>query len=182
VARPNNMIKLVNILREGKSVSIFDFDDTLVNSLSWIYVKKGGKEIKKLDAAQFAIYSPKKGEEFDFRDFDRKIRNPKLIKKNADLLRKQLKKHGRKVTILTARRIGLPVSSYLRSVGIDAYVVPLGSSDPKKKADYIEKEIKKGYNPVYFMDDSPKNIKAVDALKKKYPKVNLVTKLVKHGY
>jgi predicted Fe-Mo cluster-binding NifX family protein len=169
-------------LKEGKTVSIFDFDDTLVNSLSWIYVKKNGKEIKKLDATQFAVYKPKKGEEFDFRDFDRKIRNPKLIKKNADLLRKQLAKNGRKVTILTARRIGMPVSSYLRSVGMDAYVVPLGNADPQKKAEYIEKEIKKGYTTIYFMDDSSKNIKAVDALKVKYPKVKIVTKLVKHGY
>ena len=30
---------------------------------------------------------------------------------------------------------------------------------------------------IYFMDDSPKNIRAVDALKRKYPKVKLVTKL-----
>ena len=29
------------------------------------------------------------------------------------------------------------------------------------------------------MDDSPKNIKAVDKLNKKYPDTNIVTKLVK---
>ena len=39
------MIKLVNILREGKTVSIFDFDDTLVKSLAWVYVKKNGKTV-----------------------------------------------------------------------------------------------------------------------------------------
>jgi len=176
------MIKLADILREGKTVSIFDFDDTLVNSLSWVYVMKNGKEVKKLDAAQFAVYKPKEGETFDFRDFDRKIRKPKLIKKNVNLLRKQLSKHGRKVTILTARRIGMPVSSFLRSVGIDAYVVPLGNADPQKKADYIEKEILKGYTTIYFMDDSSKNINAVNKLRKRYPKVKIVTKLVKHGY
>ena len=47
----------------------------------------------------------------------------------------------------------------------------------EKKADYIENEIKKGYSTIYFMDDSPKNIRAVDALKRKYPKVKLITKL-----
>jgi hypothetical protein len=31
------------------------------------------------------------------------------------------------------------------------------------------------------MDDSPKNIRAVNALKKKYPQTKLVTKLVKWG-
>tara|TARA_R100001079_G_C4415016_1_gene137236 strand:- start:61 stop:588 length:528 start_codon:yes stop_codon:yes gene_type:complete len=174
------MIKLVNILREGKTVSIFDFDDTLVKSLAWVYVKKNGKTVKKLDPAQFAVYKKKSDEEFDFGDFDRKIREPKLIKKNVELLKKQLNKHGRKVTILTARRLGMPVSSFLRSIGIDAYVVPLGDANPQKKADYIEREIKKGYTTVYFMDDSPKNIKAVDKLKVKYPRVKLVTQLVKH--
>ena len=175
------MIKLLDILREGKGIlSIFDFDDTLVKSYSWVYIKKpDGKEIK-LDAAEFAMHKGlEKGEEYDFRDFDRKIRSPKLIKKNVDLLRKQLKKGGRKVTILTARRLGAPINSFFKTIGINPYVVTLGSGDPKKKADYIEKEINKGYDPIYFMDDSPKNIKAVDTLKKKYPNVTIVTSLVK---
>ena len=175
------MIKLLDILREGKGIlSIFDFDDTLVKSDSWVYIKKpDGKEIK-LDAAEFAMHKGlEKGEEYDFRDFDRKIRSPKLIKKNVDLLRKQLKKGGRKVTILTARRLGAPINSFFKTIGINPYVVTLGSGDPQKKADYIEREIKKGYNPIYFMDDSPKNIKAVDTLKKKYPNVTIVTSLVK---
>ena len=91
------MIKLRDLIREGKTVSIFDFDDTIAQSDSWVYITKDGKEIKKLDAAEFAVYRLKDGEEYDFRDFDRKIRNPKLIKKNADLLKKQLKTAGRKV-------------------------------------------------------------------------------------
>ena len=160
-------------------LSIFDFDDTLAKSDSWVYVIKNGKEIKKLDPAEFAIYKPKTGEEFDFRDFDRPLRNPKLIKKNVDLLRKQLKKGSRKVTILTARRLGAPINHFFKTIGINPYVVPLGSSNPQHKADYIEKEIQKGYDPIYFMDDSPKNIKAVNALKKKYPSVSLITSLVK---
>ena len=174
------MIKLINILREGRMLSIFDFDDTLVKSDSWVYVARPDGTEYKLDAAEFAMHTGlKKGEEYDFRDFDRKIRSPKLIKKNVDLLRKQLKKGGRKVTILTARRLGAPINHFFKTIGIHPYVVTLGSGDPQKKADYIEKEIKKGYNPIYFMDDSPKNIKAVDALKKKYPNVTIVTSLVK---
>ena len=173
------MIKMTEILLEGKGMlSIFDFDDTLVRSLSWVYIKKNGKEIKKLDAAQFAVYKPKDGEEFDFRDFDRKIRNPKLIRKNVELLKKQLKKGGRRVTILTARRLGAPVNHFFKTIGIQPYVVPLGDANPQRKADYIEMQIKKGYNPIYFMDDSPKNIRAVNNLKKKYQAVNIVTKLV----
>ena len=121
------MIKLKNILRERKVLSVFDFDDTIALTDSWIYVMRDGREIKKLDPAQFAVYKPRPGETFDFRDFDKKLRNPRLIKQNAQLLIKQLDKArreargSRKVTILTARRIGAPVSSFLKSIGINAY-------------------------------------------------------------
>jgi hypothetical protein len=179
------MIKLKSILRERKVLSVFDFDDTLAMTDSWIYVMKGGREIKRLDPAQFAVYKPGPGETFDFRDFDKKLRNPRLIRQNAQLLMKQLDKArrasrgARKVTILTARRLGAPVSSFFRSLGIDAYVVPLGSANPLDKAKWIEKQIIKGYDTVYFMDDSPKNIRAVDNMLRRYPKVNSITKLIK---
>ena len=179
------MIKLKDILNEGKVLSVFDFDDTIAKSDAWIYVINKGRNIKKLDPAQFAVYSPKPGETFDFKDFDRPLQNPRLIKKNAQLLRKQLEKAqkaargNRRVTILTARRLGAPVTSFLKSVGIDAYVVPLGSADPQLKADWIESQIKKGYDTVYFMDDSNKNIAAVNNMLIRYPKVQSITKLIK---
>ena len=179
------MIKLKDILQEKKVLSVFDFDDTIALTDSWIYVMKDGREIKKLDPAQFAVYKPRPGETFDFRDFDKKLRNPRLIKQNAQLLMKQLDKArrqargSRKVTILTARRLGAPVSSFFRSIGLDAYVVPVGSSDPKVKADWIEAQIKKGYDTVYFMDDSSKNIKAVKDMLRRYPRVKSITKLIR---
>ena len=183
------MIKLTDILiRERKVLSVFDFDDTLAKADAWIYVQQGGRTIKKLDPAQFAVYNPRPGESFDFRDFDRKLQNPRIIKQNVELLKKQLDKArrsargARKVTILTARRIGQPVTSFLRSLGINAYVVPVGSSDPKVKADWIEKQILKGYDTVYFMDDSPKNIKAVQKMLRRYPKVQSIVKLIKEDY
>ena len=173
-------MKLTNILSEATMLSIFDFDDTLAKSDSWVYVKTPDGKEKKLDAAQFAQYKLRKGEVFDFRDFDRPIQNAKIIKKNVDLLRRQLKKGGRKVTILTARRLGAPISQFFKTIGIDPYVVPLGGGNPQLKADYIEQQIIKGkYDPIYFMDDQPRNIAAVNKLKTKYPDVKLVTKLVK---
>ena len=179
------MIKLKDILRERKVLSVFDFDDTIALTDSWIYVMKNGKEIKKLDPAQFAVYKPRPGETFDFRDFDKKLRNPRLIKQNAELLVKQLDKARRsargtrKVTILTARRLGAPITSFFKSIGIDVYVVPLGSANPKDKADWIENQIRKGYDTVYFMDDSPKNIRAVDNMLTRYPRVKSLTKLIR---
>ena len=67
----------------------------------------------------------------------------------------------------------MPVTHFFKSIGLDVYVVPLGSADPKKKADWIESQIKKGYNRIYFIDDSPKNVRAVQALKRKYPNILL---------
>jgi len=179
------MIRLKDILKERKVLSVFDFDDTLAKADAWIYVQQGGRTIKKLDPAQFAVYEPGPGESFDFRDFDRKLQNPRVIKQNVELLKRQLDKArksargARKVTILTARRIGQPVTSFLRSLGINAYVVPVGSSDPKVKADWIERQILKGYDTIYFMDDSPKNTKAVKQMLRRYPNVQSLVKLIK---
>ena len=178
------MIKLTNILREAKVLSVFDFDDTLVKTDSWVYVTKDGKVIKKLDPGEFAVSKLGPGEEYDFRDFDRALRNPKLIKKNADLFIKQLEKArkasrgARKVTILTARRLGQPVTHFFKSMGLEVYTVPLGDANPEKKADWIEKQVAKGYDTVYFMDDSAKNVRAVEKRMKKYPNVRFTGKVI----
>ena len=42
----------------------------------------------------------------------------------------------------------------------------------------IEKHIKKGYTDIAFMDDSKKNIDAVNRLKSKYPNVRIKTKWI----
>ena len=169
------MIKLKNILSEGKTLSIFDFDDTLATADAWIYVKhKSGKE-SKLDPAEFAVYDEKPGDEFDFRDFDSMLKNPKIIKKNFKLLVKQIDKArkttGRKVTILTSRALGYPVKHFFKTMGLDVYVVPVASADPKVKAKWVEDKIKSGYDTIYFMDDSKKNIDTMKDMLKKYPHV-----------
>lgn len=177
------MIKLKDILLERKVLSIFDFDDTLATADAWVYVKHSDGKESKLDPAEFAVYDAKPGDEFDFRDFDKMLRNPKIIKKNVDLLKKQLDKASRhtnrKVTILTARKLGFPIKHFFKTLGLEVYVVPVASADPKVKAKWIEKNIKKGYDTIYFSDDSIKNIKAVEKLKKVYPKVTIKTYHVK---
>lgn len=154
---------------------VFDFDDTLAKVKSNIYVKNNGKEIK-LTPAEFAIYTPKPGDVFNFRDFNKVIRDAVPIKKNLNLLKQAAKDVNTKTTILTARLLAYPVKRYLKTnFNLDIYVVALGDADPLKKAAYIEKEIKKGYSDIVFIDDSNKNIKAVDTLKAKYPNVKLTT-------
>jgi hypothetical protein len=59
-------------------------------------------------------------------------------------------------------------------------VVALADSDPQKKADWIENKIKDGVTDVFFIDDSHKNVSAVQALAKKYPKVSLKVRHVQH--
>jgi hypothetical protein len=173
-------VKAGKKINEGKTLSIFDFDDTLATADAWIYIKhKDGKE-SKLDPAEFAVYKDKPGDEYDFRDFDKMLKNPKVIKKNFKLLVKQIEKArktaGRKVTILTARRLGFPVKHFFKTLRLDVYVVPVASADPQKKVDWIEAKIKGGYDTVYFMDDSKKNITAVNKLLKKYPHVKNIVK------
>jgi disulfide oxidoreductase YuzD len=172
------MSKKLTIL-EGKILRVFDFDDTLATTVSYIYVKhKDGTE-SKLDPGQYAVYKSKRGDTFDFRDFNKMLNKPKLIKKNFNLLKQMLDNPGKKVTILTARALAFPIRKYFKDMGLDVYVVALGSNNPKDKSDWIEKHIKKGYTDVAFMDDSRKNIDAVNRLKSKYPNVRIKTVLVK---
>ena len=170
----------MQMLNEGKTLRVFDWDDTLGKSTSYIYVNhKDGKQTK-LDPAEYAVYKEKSGDEYDFKDFNRMMNNPSVIKKNFALLQRMLKNPQKKVTILTARKLAFPVRKYLKDTfGMDVYVVALGSNNPKDKADWIEKHIKTGYTDIAFMDDSSKNIAAVDRLKSKYPNVRIKTQLVR---
>lgn len=165
----------------GKKLRVFDFDDTLVKTDSFIYVTpKDGKE-SKLTPGEYAVYEPKQGDTFDFSDFS-KVTNPKELKQTTTLLKKFVQAEGeRKIVILTARAAYKPVKEYLKDIGFDGiYVVALADADPQKKADWIEDKIKTGYNDVFFIDDSHKNISAVQNLKKKYPKVKFKIQHAKH--
>ena len=166
---------------EGKKLRVFDFDDTLVKTKSHIYVKhKDGKE-SKLTPGEYAIYEPKEGDAFNFSDFE-KVKQPQEIKGVTKLLKTVARAEGeRKVVILTARSAYEPVKNYLKDIGLEGiYVVALGDSDPQKKADWIEDKIKKGYDDVFFIDDSHKNVSAVNKLKEKYPNLKMKVQHVKH--
>ncbi len=158
---------------KNKKLRIFDFDDTLAKVKANIYVKNGNKEFV-LTPAEFAVYSAKPGDVFNFKDFNAIIKTAKPISTNIKLLTQAAKDPNTKTTILTARMLAYPVKRYLKkNFNLDIYVVALGDANPQKKADYIEKEIKKGYNDIVFIDDSIKNVKAVKALQSKYTNVKL---------
>jgi len=161
-----------------KNLFIFDFDDTLAHSDIPVFVKMKNGERISLTSKEFAKYNLSPGDLFDFSEFDKIIKTATPIEVHVNMLREALSKPNNKVTILTARSLAYPVSYWLRTmVGVNPYVVAVGGSNPNLKKDYIEKEIKKGFRNVFFIDDSVPNIMAVDTLKEKYPDVNIVTKV-----
>jgi len=179
----NPMVDVFSTINEaeGKKLRVFDFDDTLVKTNSFVYVKHSDGKQSKLTPGEYAIYEPKDSDEFDFSDFQ-KVSQPQEIKGITKLLKTIVKKEGeRKVVILTARSAYKPVKDYLKDIGLEGiYVVALGDSDPQKKADWIEDKIKSGYNDVFFIDDSHKNVAAVGKLKEKYPNIKMKVQHVKH--
>ena len=52
-----------------KKLRIFDFDDTLAKVKANIYVTNGDKKFT-LTPAEFAVYSGKPGDKFNFKDFN----------------------------------------------------------------------------------------------------------------
>lgn len=167
---------------EEKKLRVFDFDDTLVKTSSYIYVThKDGKE-SKLTPGQYAVYKERPGDQFDFRDFE-KVKNPKVIKGYFQLLKNMAATSDRAVYILTARSAYKPVYDFIKDSGIrDVFVVALGDNNPETKADWIEREMKNnGYDNIYFVDDSPKNVDAVRKRLNKYPNIRKKVQLVKHG-
>lgn len=167
-------------LSEGK-LRVFDFDDTLVQTNSKIHVIKRitGKKIT-MTPAEYAVYQPDEGDVFDFSEFDGPIKSGTELKKYTSIMKRMLSAptDDRKVVVLTARGNGDAVSEYLQTIGIQAPVIAVNSSDPLMKSGWIEQQIAQGYDDIYFIDDSPKNIAAVDQLKTKYPNVKIRTQNV----
>jgi hypothetical protein len=175
--------ELFNELRTGKRLRVFDFDDTLSKMNATIYVTHKDGTNTELSPSEFAVYEPRPGDDFDFKDFDKIIKGATPISVNIDALKQAHRDPGAKTTILTARSIAYPVKRYLeKEHGLkNIYVVALGSSNPMDKAKWIEDQIKKGYDDIYFIDDSAKNIAAVKTLIDKYPDVQMDIELAE-GY
>jgi hypothetical protein len=158
-----------------KQLKIFDFDDTLAKSETPVIIKKSDGSSITLTPGQFATYKMQPDDELDFTYFNKMVTKATPIKHNVELLKTYLANPGRyKVTILTARRLAFPIRYWLKKLtGREVYVVGVAGSDPMLKADYIEKEIKKGYTDIFFIDDSLPNVQAIKDLNKKYPNVNI---------
>ena len=172
-----------SLFTEAKKLRIFDFDDTLVKTTSYIYVtQKNGNKLK-LTPGEYAVYQERPGDVYDFSDFDN-VNNPKLIKGYFNLLKRMKNAGGdRGVFILTARAKYKPVYDFIRDSGIrGVYVVALSSNNPEDKAQWIEDKVKEeGYDDVFFVDDSKKNVDAVKSRLRKYPNVKSKIQHIKHS-
>jgi hypothetical protein len=171
------MIKLKDMISrslfvESKKLRVFDFDETLALTKSFIYVKLPNGKEKKLTPGQYAVYKEKPGEEYDFRDFY-SVQEPQELKRITKVLKRIIGKNGGDgVYILTARpqAVEKHVQEYLKDIGINQRipVVGLQSNDPKSKSDWVEKKIdSEGYDDVYFADDSIKNVNQMKSMLRK---------------
>jgi len=158
-----------SLFTESKKLRVFDFDDTLVFTNSFIYVKSiDGKE-KKLTPGEYALYKEKPGEEYDFRDFY-SVQEPKELKRMTNVLRRVIDKNkGQGVFILTARpqAVEKHIHRYLKDIGINQRIPITGleNNDPKAKSKWVEDKIdNEGYDDVYFADDSIKNVNAMKSM------------------
>lgn len=145
-------------------LSVFDFDDTLVKTDAIVFIKHLDGTSSTLSPALFARYSKRRGDEFDFSEFDQLI-NPRPITKVLQRLKRAVE-DGHVVVVLSARSSPRPITKFMKMVGVrvDA-VVALGTVDPKMKAKWIKRAIRE-HKPthVQFFDDAPKNIEHVRVL------------------
>ncbi len=177
---------------KGKILHVYDFDDTIAkvktNIKTVITSPTDPDFYQELDISSEEFPTKSKELEarlgnlditYDFKNFEKQIRDAIINTGVVSKLKNSLSKTEVKTTILTARSIGHPVTRYMREeLGLDAYVVPLGLQVDGKvtgqdKANWIENHIKKGYQTIYFIDDSEENRTSVSALKDKYPDIFL---------
>ena len=116
--------------------------------------------------------------DWDFKAFANLISKATINNEIFQKLLNSIKNPNAKVTILTARAVGLPVTKFLKDQGIWAYVVPLGQNKEKgqsvtgeDKANWVEKRLKDTTKKVIFIDDAPENRKAIYTLRDKYPDI-----------
>ena len=175
----------------GKVLHVYDFDDTIaqVNANIKTTITSPSGDYNKVILIPAANFPEESKEletrlgsleiEYDFSEFEKQIDDAIVNSKVVNKLKNSLSRPDIKTTILTARSIGHPVTRYMREeLGLAAYVVPLGLQVDGKvtgqaKANWIEKHINKGYQTIYFIDDSEENRVAVAGLKDKYPDIRL---------
>ena len=167
-----------------KKLRIFDLDDTLFETEAKVIVISSDGTSREITPAEYAVYEPQSGDKFDFSQFQTLI-NPTLIRSIGKRFYKIVTSSNgdRKTVILTAR--GSEAAPHIKDIikkyfGVNIEVVTLGIGDPMAKANWILNKIQnEGYNDIFFVDDSSKNILAtyrtISNLPIKYKLVDITT-------
>ena len=167
-----------------KKLRIFDFDDTLFETEAKVIVISSDGTSREITPAEYAVYEPQSGDKFDFSQFNTII-NPTLIRSIGKRFYKIVTSSNgdRKSVILTAR--GSEADPHIKDIirkyfRVNIEVVTLGTGDPMAKANWILNQIQnEGYNDIFFVDDSSKNIlatyKTISNLPIKYKLVDITT-------
>lgn len=187
----------LNERTEGKGLTIFDIDETLLQTFAKIKVIKNGRVVRELDNQQFNNYTLKDGEEFDFGEF----KNAELFNQTSRPIEKMMKKarailrnasrRGSKVIIITARSDFDDKKKFLdtfRKYGLDIdniYVERAGNLGSGPSAEnkkviirrYLDSE---EYSRIRFFDDAVGNLQAFNSLKPLYPNVKFEAYHVMH--
>ena len=167
-----------------KKLRIFDLDDTLFETEAKVIVISSDGTSREITPAEYAVYEPQSGDKFDFSQFQTLI-NPTLIRSIGKRFYKIVTSSNgdRKTVILTAR--GSEAAPHIKDIirkyfRVNIEVVTLGTGDPMAKANWILNQIQnEGYNDIFFVDDSSKNILAtyrtISNLPIKYKLVDITT-------
>lgn len=167
-----------------KKLRIFDLDDTLFETEAKVIVISSDGTSREITPAEYAVYEPQSGDKFNFSQFQTLI-NPTLIRSIGKRFYKIVTSSNgdRKTVILTAR--GSEAAPHIKDIirkyfRVDIEVVTLGTGDPMAKANWILNKIQsEGYNDIFFVDDSSKNIlatyKTISNLPIKYKLVDITT-------
>jgi hypothetical protein len=178
----------------GKSINIFDVDDTLVVTKSKIRVfDHKTRKVIELTPQEFNTYETDPDHFLDFSDFrDAEIlKAGKIIDWVFDILRRTIKR-GKPVGIITARDDGSSVEEFLSHNGINInpkYIFAIndpsqnfsGTTAEKKKEAFM-KFIDMGFTNFQFFDDDAENIKIADSIAKEDPSIKMRTKLIKQKW
>jgi len=170
-----------SLFTESKKLRIFDFDDTLVKTNSYIYITHKNGRTSQLTPGEYAVYNEKPGDQFDFSDFTQ-VKDPTEIKRMTNVFKRIANKSSGDLYILTARAAYKPVKEYIKDIGVkNVYVVALASNNPQDKADWIEDKIdNEGYDDIYFADDSLKNVKTTKQMLSKKDGIKYRVQHIKH--
>ena len=167
-----------------KKLRIFDLDDTLFETEAKVIVTSSDGTSREITPAEYAVYEPQPGDKFDFSQFQTLIKLTLIRSIGKRFYKIVTSSNGdRKTVILTAR--GSEAAPHIKDIirkyfRVNIEVVTLGTGDPMAKANWILNKIQnEGYNDIFFVDDSSKNILAtyrtIKDLPIKYKLVDITT-------